>query len=63
MGPARNGALAPERQVQGVWGAGSHPGYRKIKEGRFAVSSKILRRPGFCVFGLLGEKTAGLKPL
>ena len=26
MGPAWPGALAPERQVQGVWGAGSPPG-------------------------------------
>ena len=26
MGPALHGTLAPERQVQGVWGAGSPPG-------------------------------------
>ena len=26
MGPAWPGTLAPERQVQGVWGAGSPPG-------------------------------------
>ena len=26
MGPAWHGSLAPERQVQGVWGAGSPPG-------------------------------------
>ena len=25
MGPAWPGTLAPERQVQGVWGAGSPP--------------------------------------
>ncbi len=51
MGPARNGTLAPERQVQGVWGAGSPPG-KSYKQGlpgvpcgaRFARGDPLRKR-------------------
>ncbi len=42
MGPAWPGTLAPERQVQGVWGAGSPPGnVEYYKLWAYAAAEKI----------------------